>query len=146
MKMSLSGAFELKIPLDKAFKFLTDSNNVSRCIPDSDNTKVVNKTVFSTSLNMGIGLIKGSFVVRCEIKPHLPNLIFLLIEGSGVGSKLKVGLSLELTKKSQTLTSVSWEADAEMSGLIGGVGENLLKNIGESKIEEIVKRLKENAK
>ncbi len=146
MKMSLNGAFELKIPLDKTFKFLTDSDNISRCIPDSNDTNIVNKTVFNTSLNMGIGFIKGSFGVHCEIKPRPPNLVLLVIEGGGVGSKMKVQLNLQLTKKSQNLTSVSWTADAEMSGLISGVGENLLKNISGSRIEEIVKRLKESAK
>ena len=144
MKLNFNGSFELSVPIDKAFDFLTDPNSIGNCIPDLEELKVVDSKNFNVKIKVGIGFLKGSFDLKCSIpEGKRPSHSKFLVEGSGAGSKAKIEISFDLKKKSEGVTQMNWNADAELSGLISGIGEMLLRKINEAKVKEIFDKIKE---
>ena len=144
MKLNFNGSFELNVPIDKAFDFLIDPNSIGNCIPDLEDLKVIDSKNFNVKIKVGIGFLKGSFDLKCNIpEGKKPSHSKFLVEGSGAGSKAKIEISFDLKKKSEGVTQMDWNADAELSGLISGIGEMLLRKINEAKVKEIFDKIKE---
>ncbi len=146
MQLSLNGAFKLKSPLKKTFLFLADSKKLSTCIPNAQKTNLINNTAFTTRFSIGVGFIKGNFDVRCETVPKPPDLVSIIVDGSGAGSRMRVRLSIHLKDAKGKFTDVEWSADAEVGGIISGLGESMLKDISKSKIDEIIREFEKRIK
>ena len=64
----------------------------------------------------------------------------LLVEGNGSGSGLKITSDLDL--EGETTTSMKWVADAEITGVMAGIGSSILKRFAEKKVKEIFDQIR----
>ncbi len=144
MKIDLNGSFDLGVGLSKSFAFLTDPRKLSTCVADLKQTKITGDHTFETVLGVKIGPVNGNFNARCDIEPSPPDTVSINIEGAGTASTMHLVLSLKLGKKTEKLTSVVWEATADITGLVSGLGETVLRQLSKSRIEEIIGALKKS--
>jgi len=144
MKLNFSGSFELNVSREKAFDFLTNPSSISDCIPDLEKFEIIDDKSFNAKIKVGVSFVKGTFDMKCSISElDKPSHSKFLLEGSGMPGKVKTQLSFELTEKSKNSTLINWTADSELSGLITGLGETILKRTTEAKVQEILNRIKE---
>lgn len=144
MKLNFNGSFELAVPVEKAFDFLTDPSSIRGCIPDVEKFEILDDKNFNARIKVGVGFVRGSFDVKCSIlESNRPSHSKFSIEGSGVPGKVKIQISFDLKEKSRDSTLVNWTADSELGGLITGLGETILRRTSESKVQEILNRIKE---
>jgi carbon monoxide dehydrogenase subunit G len=144
MKINLNGSFDIDSSLSNAFAFLTDPKRLSTCVSDLKETKFIDSHTFETSLIVKIGPINGNFYSKCNISSAAPDTVNIKIDGTGTASTMHLVISLKLNKKTENVTSVSWEANAEITGLVSGLGETILRELSNSKIAEIINALKNN--
>lgn len=142
MKINLNGSFFLTASLSNSFAFLTDPKKLSGCVADLKEVKFTDDKTFETIVSIGIGPINGNFNAKCKIAPSPPDAITITIDGSGTASSMHLVLSLKLSKKTEKITNVTWNADTEISGLVSGLGETILRQLSSSKIEGIISALK----
>ena len=142
MKVNLNGSFDLNAGFAESFAFLTDPKKLSSCVSDLKETKFIDDHTFDVVLTVKLGPINGNFNAKCTVEPVPPDNVKIIIDGGGAGSKMRLMLSLKLEKKSDKLTSVNWEAQADITGLVSGLGENILKQLSSTKITDIINALK----
>ncbi len=142
MRINLNGSFDLTTNLSNSFAFLTDPKKLSSCVADLKEANFLDTTTFETILTLRIGPVNGNFDAKCKITPSPPDSISITIDGSGTASSMRLLLSLKLSKKTEKVTSVTWNADTEINGLISGLGETILRELSNSKIQEIISVMK----
>ncbi len=142
MKINLNGSFDLNAGFAESFAFLADPKKLSSCVADIEGTKFIDDHTFDVILTVKLGPINGNFNAKCTVEPTPPDNIKIVIDGGGAGSKMRLALSLKLEKKSDKLTSVNWEAQADITGLVSGLGENMLRQLSSTKITDIINALK----
>lgn len=144
MKLNFNGSFELNVSAEKAFDFLTDPSSISGCIPDLEKLEVMDDKNFNAKIKVGVGFVRGSFDLKCSIlELNRPAHSKVSIDGTGVPGKMKTQISFDLKKKSESSTLIEWAADSEISGLISGLGEIILRKTTEGKVQEILNNIKE---
>jgi carbon monoxide dehydrogenase subunit G len=81
--------------------------------------------VVSTTLKMKMSVVRTS----------PPEKATLTAEGIGSGSSLKLNSVFELS--GELPTTMAWSADAEIGGIMAGMGASLLKGFASKKVAEI---------
>ena len=143
MKINFSGLFELKAPMEKVFDFISDPKTIAPLVPDIEKLEIIDDKNFKGNLKIGIGPLKGSFEGKGVITELIrPNHGALILEGSSVVGKVKVIVNIDLSENGG-VTQLKWNADAEMSGLITGMGESMLKSINQTETKKIFEKVKE---
>ncbi len=142
MRINLNGSFDLTANLQSSFAFLTDPKKLSSCVSDLKEAKFLDSSTFETILTLRIGPVNGNFDAKCKIVPSPPASISITIDGSGTASSMHLLLSLKLSKKTEKITNVNWNADTDINGLVSGLGETILRELSNSKIQEIISALK----
>ena len=85
--------------------------------------------------------MSGIFNVQGSIPEKTKNHVAYIFQGSGIGSTVKILLSLDLSEKKGS-TDIKWHSQTELSGLVGGVSEPVLRKVSEEKINQIVAAVK----
>jgi carbon monoxide dehydrogenase subunit G len=115
---------------------------LSTALPDASDVKVLDGDSFEANLKIGISFVtsKMKFIMRIAEKEP-PSRAKLLAEGTGSGSNLKIASTFQL--EGQDSTKMNWVADAEITGLIGGIGSTALKGFAQKKVVEIFKSIRD---
>jgi uncharacterized protein len=137
LKFHLDGKFEIKSPLDRVYSSLTDPEFMASCIPDLQSHTTLDQEHFNAKVKVGIGLVRGSVDMKFVIEDKKPTSHARLIgEGSGAGSKMHIVSSFDLAPEGQS-TNLTWNADADLSGLMAGIGGSILKGQSEKQVNQI---------
>jgi carbon monoxide dehydrogenase subunit G len=142
MKMAMFGNTEVDIPVGAALKFSINLGEIVMCIPTSHDFKQIDDKNSEIKITMDIAHIKGTFTIKTTLVEQTSNRLVYGMEGHGIGSTLKETLTIDLHKKSETATEVSWGADVELEGLVSGISESVLRKISENMINETIANIK----
>lgn len=142
MRITFGGDLLIGAPQEKVLAFLNDLESVAVCIPDSDGFKKSGPKACTMNVRVGLGFVKGSFAVKCDIVESRQDAVSYRISSSGIGSNVNVLLSLKLKGKGQKSTDIAWASTADLSGLVSGVSETVIRKVTEEKIREIVANAK----
>lgn len=142
MKMTLSDTVEVNAPIDAVMKFSTNLSEIASCIPTAQNFKQIDDKNFTVDVTVGVAFIRGIFEIRCTlVEQNLEHIVYN-IEGAGIGSTIKIMLSLDPNPKSATSTEVKWTGDSELTGLVTGVSETVLRKVSDDKLKDIIANIK----
>ncbi|TLY01361.1 MAG: hypothetical protein E6K95_06780 [Thaumarchaeota archaeon] len=122
VQLHLTGSTTINAKRERVFQLLTDPSFIATTLPDA----------------VEVALISSSIKVRLRITDRVPpSSARLLAEGSGSGSNLKIISTFSLEGDGTTTTRLSWVADAEITGLMAGLGSLVLRGFAEKKVGEI---------
>lgn len=124
----------------KAISLLSDPDFVSTCVPETSDYKRTGEH-FTVKVNVGVSFIKGSFDLDGACGRTKGGARYG-ITGHGAGSGITLTITFDV-KGSATGSDVEWAAAGELSGLISGVGEGILRKESERYIEIIIKNIKD---
>ncbi len=141
MQMDFNGRLSVKIPPGSAADFLSGAGNIASCIPDTSDFKQTGDRSFSVKVRVGIGFFKGIFDMNGTVTESTPSRKAFSIEGHGVGSRVKIEVSMDISGGADA-SDISWNAVFEISGLVGGVEEGVIRKIGQDRIDEILANAK----
>ncbi len=140
MQTVMQGSEELDVPVDKLRTFLSDTSNLSRCIPDSSCFSKIDDSNFKVEIDAGISVVHDRFKVdgRLEING---NAYTYELSGRGLGSSVKIRIMMELYDKGGR-TLIDWKTEAMLSGIVSGVSEPIIKDVINKKVIQIIERMK----
>jgi carbon monoxide dehydrogenase subunit G len=142
MQLHLEGAEELALSRERVYQLLTDSNFLAKSLPDAEETKVIDDSSLEGRIKIGISFLTTKMNIKMRITDKVPpQHARLLVDGSGSGSVMKVSSDFNL-EGSQDKTSMRWAADAEITGVMAGIGSSILKGFAEKKVKEIFEGIK----
>ena len=137
MQLRLTGSTAINAKRERVFQLLTDPNFIATTLPDAVEVAVPDGENLEAKMRVKVALISISIKVRLKITDRVPPFSArLLAEGSGSGSKLKIISTFSLEGDGMT-TRMSWVADAEITGLMAGIGSLVLRGFAEKKVGEI---------
>jgi hypothetical protein len=141
MQLHLEGAEDLALPKERVFQLLTDSKFIAKSLPDAQETKVIDDSNIEAKMKIGISFLTTTMHVKMKIADRVPSHhARLLVEGTGSGSNMKITSDFDL--EGDTATKMKWVADADITGVMAGIGSSILKGFSEKKVKEIFQGIK----
>ncbi|MFI5421202.1 MAG: carbon monoxide dehydrogenase subunit G [Nitrososphaerales archaeon] len=143
MKYHLDGAEIINAPPEKTYSRLTDPNFMVGAVPDIQSYKVLDGDHFEAKIKVGISIVRGTIDMKFAILDKRDgNHAKLVADGSGAGSKMHIDSIIDLLPDPQG-TKMVWSADVEVSGLMAGIGSQILKGQSEKQVSEIFTNVKQ---
>lgn len=136
VQLHLEGSNSIKAPREKVFELLTDPRFIASTLPDADEVRVLDGSSLEARMKLRVAVVSSSLRVKMAVgKTSPPSRATLTAEGNGSGSTIKITSVFELTGGSPTV--MTWSADAEIGGVMAGLGSALLKGFATKKVAEI---------
>ena len=128
--MKISGTAVLNAPVDQVWAAFNDPAVLARTIPGCQELREVGPDAYKMTVTAGVASIKGTYegnVALTEQKP--PG--FLVLKAAGVGAPGTVGADVRISLLDSATggTELSYDADAIVGGVIGGVGQRMLTGV-----------------
>jgi len=136
LELHLSGSNTINASRQTVFQRLTDTAFLAKTLPDSEEARVIDGSTLEAKLKVRVAVVSSTLRIRMTVSDRVPpEKATLQVDGSGSGSTLKITSNFTLTGDSPT--RMDWTADAEMSGVMAGLGSTLLKTFATKKVDEI---------
>ena len=143
MQLHLEGSSHFELDPETAYKRLTDLNIMARALPDSEDVNVLDNETAEATMKLRIALVSTKLRMRVRIsgkKP--PSHAELTAEGSGSGSHIKISSIFDLEKEGDQKTNMTWSANAEITGIMAGIGSLMLKGFAEKRVGEMFEAIR----
>jgi carbon monoxide dehydrogenase subunit G len=136
MKLHLDGSTTINEDREVVFKQLTDPKFIANSLPDAQEVNVIDATTLEAELKVKVAVVTSTLKLRMSITETLPpSRAKLVADASGSGSHLSISSTFELAGSRPT--TLSWSADAEITGVMAGLGSSILKGFATKKVGEI---------
>ncbi|HXY56563.1 MAG TPA: SRPBCC domain-containing protein [Nitrososphaerales archaeon] len=136
MQLHLEGTNSIASPRENVYSLLTDPGFISKSLPDAEEVRVLDATSLEARMKLRIAVVSTALKMKMTIeKTAPPSKATLLAEGAGSGSALKIRSAFELS--GDATTNIAWAADAEITGVMAGIGSTLLRGFAAKKVAEI---------
>ncbi len=136
MQIHLDGSNKLNAPRESVYSKLTDPSFLAKTIPDAEDVHVLDSNSLEAKLKLRIAVVSSTLKMKMTVADREPTTkASLLAEGTGSGSNIKIASTFTL--EGDTSTTMKWSADAEITGVMAGLGSSLLKGFATKRVAEI---------
>ena len=128
--MKINGNAQFTAAPDTVYAALNDPAVLVRCIPGCQRLEALGDDAYAMTVAAGVGSIKGVYdgKVRLTDQQH-PNSFRLHADGAGAAGTIAADVLVTLETTDADGTSVTYDADATVGGMIGGVGQRMLVGV-----------------
>ncbi len=139
MQLHLEGSSELKQDLETAYNRLTNLEVMARALPDAEDIKVIDSDTAEATVKLKLAVVSTRLRMRVKISGRRPpSHAELSAEGSGSGNRVKIFSTFDLERAgTEHRTKMTWSANAEINGLMAGIGSMMLKGFAEKRMDEM---------
>lgn len=128
--MKVSGEAVLDAPVDKVWDALLAPEVLVRTIPGCERLELTAENCYAMTVTAGVASIKGTYKGTCELRDLNPHSSLLMkAQGSGAAGTIGVDVDVRFEDLGDGTTRLSYEADAVVGGMIGGVGQRMLTSV-----------------
>ncbi|MDA4124545.1 MAG: carbon monoxide dehydrogenase subunit G [Thaumarchaeota archaeon] len=136
MQIHLEGSNTMKSSRETVFGLLTDPNFLAKTLPDAEDVHVLDGSSLEAKLKLRLAVVSSRLNVKLRLTDmQPPSKATLMAEGSGSGSTMKITSVFNLEGESPT--TMRWSADAEIGGVMAGLGSTVLRGFAAKKVGEI---------
>ncbi len=126
--MHFEGKQAINAPLETVWAYITDPDKVAACAPGFISMEKLGPDHFKPKVGVGIGAVKATFTLDVTLEDlRPPSHAVARAHGVAVGSAVDVSGAMDLTAESDTVTTMTWAADVNVSGTIASVGARLME-------------------
>ena len=129
--MMVSGSATLHASPDAVWRALNDPAVLVRTIPGCQRLEAIGEDAYTMTVAAGVASIKGVYTGQVRLSDQQPPDTFLLTaSGSGAPGTVSAEVRVKLAEGGgQGTTSLTYDADAIVGGMIGGVGQRMLTGV-----------------
>lgn len=128
--MKIAGEAVLNAPVEKVWNALLDPQVLVRTIPGCEQLEATAENCYAMTVTAGVASIKGTYSGVCnlsDLKPY--DSLLMRAEGSGGPGTVGVDVQVGFTDLGDGTTKLSYDADAVVGGMVGGVGQRMLTSV-----------------
>jgi len=141
MHLHLEGTEILNFPRERVYQLLTDAGFLAKSLPDARETKVTGDNTIEAKMKFGISSLTMTMATKIKLTDMVsPRHARLVMEGAGSGSRIKITSDFDL--EGEKPTRMKWISNAEIAGVMTGIGSSMIKGFARGKVREIFKDLK----
>jgi carbon monoxide dehydrogenase subunit G len=135
--MKVSGNATLNAPVDKVWAALNDPAVLVRTIPGCERLEEVGPDEYRMTVTAGVASIKGSYAGDVRLTDQQePHAFVLKASGAGGPGTVSADVKVRLADSGDGTTVLSYDADAIVGGMIGGVGQRILTGVAKKTAAE----------
>ena len=127
--MRFTGQNTLNAPVERVWDALLDPAVLVRTIPGCERLEETGPDAYAMTVTAGVAAIKGTYSGSCSLT-DLQRHESLVMKLDGAGAPGTIGATVNVSfAPAEGGTSVSYDADAVVGGMIGGVGQRMLSSV-----------------
>ena len=128
--MRIAGNATLHAPVEAVYQALKDPRVLVRTIPGCERLEQVGDDAYAMTVTAGVASVRGTYAGDVRLTDQrAPDGFVLRASGSGAPGTVSADVAVELASGDDGTTLVSYDADAVVGGMIGGVGQRLLSGV-----------------
>ncbi len=138
--LSFNGEFSINSDLEKAYKILSDYNNIVRLIPDLIDYHIEDNKLKITA-KAGVSFIKGKFNLEIAYGNNIENKR-IEITAKGSGSGVSVDFKAYFDYSNGNPVNVKYNADVNIAGAAAAAGGRMIKGSADKYIQKLISNYK----
>ncbi|GAA3764844.1 hypothetical protein HDA32_001230 [Spinactinospora alkalitolerans] len=128
--MKVTGNATLNAPADKVWATILDPAVLARTIPGCERLETTGPDRYRGTITAGVASIKGTFLGDVELTDlEQPSSLVLRASGAGGPGTVKADVAVRLADLGDGRTELTYDADAVVGGMVGGVGQRVLTGV-----------------
>ncbi len=128
--MRIAGNATLHAPVEAVYAALQDPAVLVRTIPGCERLEQVGEDAYQMTVTAGVASVRGTYAGDVRLTDqHAPHSFILRANGSGTPGTVSADVTVDLTPGDNGTTVLTYDADATVGGMIGGVGQRLLTTV-----------------
>jgi hypothetical protein len=128
--MKIAGSATLHAPVDAVYAALNDPAVLVRTIPGCERLERVGQDAYTMTVNAGVASIRGTYAGDVRLTDQrAPHAFVLKASGSGAPGTVSADVQVRLADGADGTTLLSYDADAVVGGMLGGVGQRMLSGV-----------------
>jgi uncharacterized protein len=127
--MKVTGNHTLPVPRDRVWEALQDPAVLARTIPGCESLEVTGPDAYAATVTAGVASVKGTYQGTVQLlDKQAPSEYRLTAEGAGAPGTIRADAIVRL-EEDHLGTTISYDAEAIVGGMIGGVGQRMLAGV-----------------
>jgi len=128
--MKVSGSAVLNAPVDQVWAAFNDPAVLARTLPGCQELREVGPDAYKMTITAGVASIKGTYEGDVALTQQNPPGSFVLkAAGAGAPGTVSADVAVKLVDSPTGGTHLTYDADAVVGGVIGGVGQRMLTGV-----------------
>ena len=135
--MKISGADTIDFPVATVWDALLDPQVLVSTIPGCERLEATGENAYAMTVTAGVASIRGTYSGSCtlsDLQPH--ESLVMNLQGSGAPGTIGATVDVRFEEVEQGVTRISYEADAVVGGMVGGVGQRMLTSVSKRMANE----------
>ncbi len=127
--MKFTGENTLHAPVEKVWDALLDPAVLVRTIPGCERLEATGENAYAMTVSAGVAAITGTYSGSCALSDLVPHeSLVMRLDGAGAPGTIGATVGVRFTP-SDDGTVVTYDADAIVGGMVGGVGQRMLTSV-----------------
>jgi uncharacterized protein len=127
--VNVTGNYTLPVPRQRVWEALQDPAVLARTLPGCESLEVTGPDAYAATVTAGVASVKGTYQGSVElIDKQAPARYRLTAQGAGAPGTIRADAVVRL-EEDEGGTTISYDADAVVGGMIGGVGQRMLAGV-----------------
>jgi carbon monoxide dehydrogenase subunit G len=128
--MKFTGDATLNAPVEKVWDALLDPSVLVRTIPGCERLEATGENAYAMTVTAGVAAIKGTYSGSCELSDLQPHQSLVMkLQGAGAPGTIGADVSVGFADAGDGRTTITYDADAVVGGMVGGVGQRMLSSV-----------------
>ena len=128
--MRIAGENVLHAPVERAWDALLDPAMLVATIPGCERLVATGENSYDMTVTAGVAAIKGTYAGTCVLSDLTePASLVMKLDGAGAPGTIGATVNVGFADGGDGTTRVTWDADAVVGGMIGGVGQRMLTSV-----------------
>ena len=128
--MKFTGDATLNAPIEKVWDALLDPSVLVRTIPGCERLEATGENAYAMTVTAGVAAIKGTYSGSCKLSDLQPHQSLVMkLQGAGAPGTIGADVSVGFADAGDGRTTITYDADAVVGGMVGGVGQRMLTSV-----------------
>ncbi|MGC4111189.1 MAG: carbon monoxide dehydrogenase subunit G [Nocardioides sp.] len=128
--MRISGQDVIPYPVEQVWEALLDPGVLVRTIPGCERLETTGDNAYAMTVTAGVAAIRGTYDGTCalsDLSPH--QSLVMRLQGAGAPGTIDATVQVGFEATAPGETRISYDADAVVGGMVGGVGQRMLGSV-----------------
>jgi carbon monoxide dehydrogenase subunit G len=128
--MKISGANVIDQPVEKVWEALLDPRVLVATIPGCERLEETGDHQYAMTVTAGVAAIKGTYSGSCSLSElQERESLVMKLQGAGAPGTVDATVNVRFSEPAAGQTEISYDADAVVGGMVGGVGQRMLSSV-----------------
>jgi carbon monoxide dehydrogenase subunit G len=128
--MKIAGSNVVPYPVARVWDAILDPRVLVATIPGCERLETTSENAYGMTVTAGVAAIKGTYSGSCELSDlDQHKSLVMRLQGAGAPGTVDATVDVSFEDLGAEGTRISYEADAVVGGMVGGVGQRMLTSV-----------------